>query len=300
MRSEANAPALATNVGPAFASLALALERVSDHAVLRRTGDGPLEVSACTPGPRAALAREAAQIALEEHGGAWEIELLHGAADLALGGKTPALVAAWCAARRAIGASCGLAKALSQLCPLQQQATGLPDPAGVAAALGRGGGWTVDLHPSFAISLPIAPGWVALCRPELPAWSARARRDAGPKQVPLMKHARQAARAGALGHLLCDEGAPDALVRVAFEDAVAEPGLGALFPGLHPALRGARRAGALGSWMSGAGPTLCAFARTRDAADASGEAMRDALAAHRIECAHEVVAIATPEPREER
>lgn len=296
MRSEASAPQLTTHIGPAFGCLALALDARSDVARLERTGEGILKVTA-PDSSRARLAAEAARLGLGDADGVWVLTLDASAAEDALGATTPALVAAWRAARSARGEDASVDDAVATLGALMQRSGGLPDPAGIAACAGDGAGWAIDLHPPRALSLRPALAWIALCTPEV-TWGPRRRRDASPREVAWMKHARQMARAGALGHLLCQPDASADSLRAAFEDAVSD-GFDALFPGMHPALRGARRAGALGSWMSGTGPTLCAYARGESEASAAADAMIDALEAHCVLAQARVVRVGISEERSE-
>ena len=267
MRSEASAPQLTTHIGPAFGCLALALDARSDVARLERIGEGPLKVKA-PDSSRARLAAEAARLGLGDADGVWALTLDASAAEDALGATTPALVAAWRAARSARDADASVDDAVATLGALMQHRAGSRTRRHRGLRRRRRG--VGDLHPPRALSLRPAPAWVASARPRSPGGPAG--RDASPREVAWMKHARQMARAGALGHLLCQPDAGADSLRAAFEDAVSD-GFDALFPGMHPALRGARRAGALGSWMSGTGPTLCAYARGETEASAAADAM---------------------------
>jgi homoserine kinase len=72
------------------------------------------------------------------------------------------------------------------------------------------------------------------------------------------------------------------LLPVATEDRVHQPYREALIPGLAQVFRAAREAGALGVTLSGAGPTVVAFA-TAGAAGV-GQAMQKAFSASGVEC----------------
>jgi homoserine kinase len=146
-----------------------------------------------------------------------------------------------------------------------------------------------ELHPPSARSSAAAPWHVAVCTPEVEV-PRTALKAALPNGVPLMKAVRHAARSHALVAAL-RAGDADA-ARAAFEDAIVEPVLGELFTGAHPALRGARRAGAVGAWMHANGPTLCALAPSADAAEAAAEAIVAALDAHATRCTRSVYPVA--------
>jgi homoserine kinase len=69
-----------------------------------------------------------------------------------------------------------------------------------------------------------------------------------------------------------------ALLARAVDDRIAEPARAGLLPGFAEAKAAALEAGALGSSISGSGPTVFALARGRDAAERVGRAMRQAYA----------------------
>lgn len=76
-----------------------------------------------------------------------------------------------------------------------------------------------------------------------------------------------------------------ALLGRAIDDRIAEPARARLLPGFIDAKRAAMEAGALGASISGAGPTAFAFARGDAAAAPIADAMREAYAAHGVQCA---------------
>jgi homoserine kinase len=71
------------------------------------------------------------------------------------------------------------------------------------------------------------------------------------------------------------------MIRVSFEDVVIEPQRAALIPGFHAVRRGALEAGALGCSISGAGPSMFAWA-LEAAAPAVLAAMRREFARHSL------------------
>jgi homoserine kinase len=70
-----------------------------------------------------------------------------------------------------------------------------------------------------------------------------------------------------------------ALLARAVDDRIAEPARAGLLPGFAEAKAAALAAGALGSSISGSGPTVFALARGSDAGERIGRAMRQAYAA---------------------
>lgn len=86
------------------------------------------------------------------------------------------------------------------------------------------------------------------------------------------------------------------MIRASFEDVVIEPQRMALIPGFSGVRAGAMREGALGCSISGAGPSIFAWAFESDAARVL-EAMRAALAAASVEIDSFVVDIESPGAR---
>ena len=70
----------------------------------------------------------------------------------------------------------------------------------------------------------------------------------------------------------------EALVRQGLDDVLVEPRRAALIPGFAAVKRAALDAGALGSSISGAGPSVFGWFRGRAAAEAGGAAMQRAFA----------------------
>jgi homoserine kinase len=81
------------------------------------------------------------------------------------------------------------------------------------------------------------------------------------------------------------------LLATAMDDRLHQPYRAALIPGMSQAISAAYAAGALGVALSGAGPTLMAFAR--DGADAIATALHDAFAQHGITCQTRLLAADT-------
>ena len=95
--------------------------------------------------------------------------------------------------------------------------------------------------------------------------------------VPLRDATRQWANLGALVHALHSNDL--ALLSRALDDAVAEPRRASLVPGLADIKRAALEAGALGSGLSGSGPSLFALCPSPQAAAPVAEAMTAAVRA---------------------
>jgi homoserine kinase len=130
------------------------------------------------------------------------------------------------------------------------------------------------LEPLDLIRLPVPDELhVVLVRPDQRMRTAEARavlpRDVS-RSIALHQAAQVAAMVAAFA--LSDYG----LLGRAVDDRIAEPARAGLLPGFSEAKAAALEAGALGSSISGSGPTVFALARGRESAERIGSAMREA------------------------
>jgi homoserine kinase len=132
--------------------------------------------------------------------------------------------------------------------------------------------------PPDIVTLPVPAGLTAVViHPDLEIETAKARALLG-DYVPLHDAVRQWANLGAFVHAL-HTGDFDLLSR-SLEDTIAEPRRAPLVPGLALIKRAAAEAGALGSSLSGSGPSLFALCRGDEAAKRVAAAMAGAVRAH--------------------
>jgi homoserine kinase len=133
-------------------------------------------------------------------------------------------------------------------------------------------------NPPDVIRLPIPDGLTAVVvHPDLEIETARARALLG-TDVPLADAIRQWANLGALVDAL-HRSDFDLLSR-AIEDTIAEPRRAPLVPGLAAIKQAAAAAGALGSSLSGSGPSIFALCRNHQTAQRVAAAMTAAVAEH--------------------
>jgi len=131
-------------------------------------------------------------------------------------------------------------------------------------------------HPPDIIRLPIPKGLTCVViHPDLEVETAKARALLG-TDVPLADAVKQWANLGALIHALHTSDF-DLLSR-SLEDSIAEPRRAPLIPGLADIKKAAKDAGALGSSISGSGPSVFALCRDRATADRVAAAMTAAVA----------------------
>jgi homoserine kinase len=125
--------------------------------------------------------------------------------------------------------------------------------------------------------LPIPALEVVIVLPDFQLLTADAR-AALPKQVPLSDAIFNASRVGFLIRAL--ETADYAKLRVAMQDRLHQPYRISLIPGMKEAFQAARDAGAAGVALSGAGPSLIAFAADGHDGIAAAAALAFALAGY--------------------
>jgi homoserine kinase len=133
------------------------------------------------------------------------------------------------------------------------------------------------MDPLDLIRLPVPEELhVVLVRPDQRMRTAEARAVL-PREVSRAVALHQAAHVAAMVAALAL--GDYALLARAVDDRIAEPARAGLLPGFAEAKAAALEAGALGSSISGSGPTVFALARGRDSAERVGRAMRQAYAA---------------------
>ncbi len=133
-----------------------------------------------------------------------------------------------------------------------------------------------SMHPMDVIQLPVPDELVVvLVRPEQEMRTAEAR-SVLPAQVSRAVALHQAAQVGAFVAALAS--ADYALLGRAIDDRIAEPARAGLLPGFAEAKVAALAAGALGSSISGSGPTAFALARGETSAARVAAAMVGAYA----------------------
>jgi homoserine kinase len=123
--------------------------------------------------------------------------------------------------------------------------------------------------------LPVPNGLTCVViHPDLEIETAKARALLG-TMVPLKDAVRQWANLGAMVDAL-HRGDFDLLAR-SLEDSIAEPRRAPLIPGLATIKKAAMDAGALGSSISGSGPSIFALCRNRTIADRVAASMAAAV-----------------------
>ena len=164
---------------------------------------------------------------------------------------------------------------------LLQMATNIEGhPDNVAPAIF--GGFTISVVTRGRVEcfslMPRMPLKLVVAVPQFPL-STRLARSVLPEQVRMRDAVFNVSRAALLVAALT-KGQPRFLCS-AFADALHQPYREKLIPGMRDVFRAARRAGALGASLSGAGPCLIAY--TLENEEAVGQAMVEAFKEHEIE-----------------
>jgi homoserine kinase len=128
-----------------------------------------------------------------------------------------------------------------------------------------------SLDPLDLVQLPVPEDlWVVIARPDQQLRTAQSR-SVLPDTIPRDVALHQAAQVGSMVAALA---AGDyALLGRAIDDRIAEPARARLMPGFREAKQAALAAGALGSSISGGGPTAFALVRGRKSGDRVASAM---------------------------
>lgn len=269
-------PASTSNLGPGFDTLGLALSLANDvtmtcKGLARRTGASgtpkvAVEVSGCGAGElgedEANLVWTAAKRVFDELGRhvdeARVVCVNRVPLSSGLGSSATACVSGAFAANEL----CDGPLSKQRLLEIVTEVEGHPDNA--APALW--GGLTVCFDRAGqpdAVRPPLRARFdVVACVPEAHV-ATEAARAALPIEVSHRAATLAVGRAAAVTAMLAG-GELDGLAE-AMEDTLHQPYRAALVPGMAEALEGARREGALCSFLSGAGPTLAAFVKRGDA-----------------------------------
>jgi homoserine kinase len=281
------APATVANLGPGFDVLGLALAGAGDVVTARRArGRGVVAVTVSGDGGKLPLDPErntagiAARATLERAGVpevGVELELAKGLPiGSGLGSSAASAAAAAFAVNLLLGAPLRKGELIEPCVEAEAFVSGR-HADNVAAALLGGLILVRSLDPLDVVRLPVPDGlMVAVVTPEIEVSTRRAR-EVLPQQVPLASSVQNAASLAAFV-AACHSG-DLALVARAVRDEIVTPARAPLIPGCAAVIDAALTAGALGSGISGSGPSIFALCRSERSAHEVAAAMRRAFAA---------------------
>jgi len=277
------APASVGNLGPGYDVLGAAVEQPGDRVVARRAdageaghhhpGEPGADLPPCDDDNTAAVA---ARLTLERLGVEWGVTLeLHKGLPLGsgLGSSGASAVAAAWAVNLLAGAPLAPAELVGPCAAAEAAACGSPHADNVAPSLMGGVTLVRGLDDVSRVNTGLDL-WLTLVTPAL-SLSTRDARQAIPARIPVQEAVHNCAHAATIVHALCTDDAE--LLSRAISDRVAEPRRAGLIPGFRQVQAAALSAGALGSSISGAGPTTFALCLGEQRARAARDAMTSAL-----------------------
>ena len=281
------APATVSNVACGFDVLGFALEAPGDRVTARLVPSGvtidriegdagrlPLDAARNTAG----VAALALLTTLGERRGV-ALTITKGLPlSSGLGGSAASAAAAVVAVDAVLGAKTPLDTLI--VCALEGERLGAGSAHADNIAPCLCGGFVLVRRPNppDVIRLPVPAGLIAvIVHPDLEIETARARALLG-TTVPLADAVRQWANLGALVDAL--HRGDFAQISRSLEDTIAEPRRAPLVPGFSMIKRAAADAGALGSSLSGSGPSLFALCQGPQVAARVAAAMTEAVKTH--------------------
>jgi homoserine kinase len=278
------APATVSNVACGFDVLGFALHEPGDEVTARLIPAGVHieEIS----GDNGRLPREAAKntagvavLALLTHlgyRGGIALRIKKGLPLASgLGGSAASAAAAVVAVDALIGAGTPVETLIACALEGERLGAGSAHADNIAPAICGGFVLVRRVSPPDVVRLPVPAGLTAVVvHPDLEIETAKARALVG-ETVALRDAVNQWANLGALVHGL--HTGDFALIGRSLEDTIAEPRRAPLVPGLGLIKRAAAEAGALGSSLSGSGPSLFALCASADIAARVAEAMTEAV-----------------------
>jgi homoserine kinase len=279
------APATVANLGPGLDVLGLALARPGDRVTAHLVPGGGVTIEAVT-GDGGALSLDAtkntagiaAQATITKAGVSTGVSLtLQKGMPIGsgLGSSAASAAAAAYAVNLLIGSPLRKAELIGP-CLAAEAAVAGRHADNVAPALLGGLILIRSIDPLDLVRLPVPEGLVvAVVTPKMEL-STREARAALPKDVPLSSLVRNSANVAALVSA-CYSGDLGLLAR-SMTDAVATPARAPLIPGCERVIEAALDAGALGSSISGAGPSIFALCRSERSAREVSSAMVAAFA----------------------
>jgi homoserine kinase len=281
-------PATVSNVGPGFDLLGFALERPGDELIVRRNDEGVLRLidqsgTSLPLDPAKNVAAIAASALLEE------LEVSDGF-DLVftkkinpgsgLGSSAASSVAAVVGINELLGAPLTAPELLPCAMEGEQSASGSYHADNIAPALL--GGFTLirGYDPLDIKHIPYPDDlWCAIVHPDLEFKTSEGRKLI-PTEVPL---STALAQAGNLAGLIAGLTTSDyGLIGRSVIDLFAEPYRTGRLPEFAQLRKKTIDTGALGSGLSGSGPSVFSLCRSEEIATAVSEVMRSHFAEHRI------------------
>jgi homoserine kinase len=284
------APASMGNVAVGYDVLGAAVDGLGDRVTVRRLEEPVVRIgsiSGCLtdlPTHPSDNTATAALLNLQEEGGlefGFEVDIEKGIPlGSGLGGSAASAVGAVVGAAHLLPETVSRNSLLPHALAGEAVASGDLHPDNVAPCLYGGLVLTHEMDPPDVISIPVPSGVeCVLVRPDrvLPTREARA---CLPETLPLTDSVRQTAHFGAFVAACYRDDL--ALLGRALRDLIVEPYRAELVPGFKDVQAAAMEKGALGCSLSGAGPTMFAWAVGNKQAHSVRDAMIQAFTQHDV------------------
>jgi homoserine kinase len=276
------APGSVGNVGPGFDVLGLAVEGIGDRVTVELT-DGPAQVAEVTGRDAELVPRDPARNVASIAASAWlrnariaknAIVSIDKGLPLAggLGGSAASSVGGALAACLAAGGNDDRNRLIAAALEAESTVAGR-HLDNIAACVTGGLALCRSVDPIDVVGIPVKEPWsVVLLSPRVRIETKQSRAIL-PRTWESAQWIQQMANTAALLHAFATGDAE--LLRRSLDDRYAEPLRAALIPNFHDVKQAALDAGALGSSISGGGPTI--FAIVADGAHACAAAMKAAM-----------------------
>lgn len=284
------APASMGNVAVGYDVLGAAVDGLGDRVTVRRLEEPVVRIGSISgrltdlPTHPSDNTATAALLNLQEEGGlefGFEVDIEKGIPlGSGLGGSAASAVGAVVGAAHLLPETVSRNSLLPHALAGEAVASGDLHPDNVAPCLYGGLVLTHEMDPPDVISIPVPSGVeCVLVRPDrvLPTREARA---CLPETLPLTDSVRQTAHFGAFVAGCYRDDLP--LIGRALRDLIVEPHRAQLVPGFSKVQAAAMEQGALGCSLSGAGPTMFAWAKSKEQAQSVRDAMEEAFAQHDV------------------
>ncbi len=281
-------PATVSNVGPGFDLLGFALEQPGDEIVIRRNSIGRLQLinesGAGLPlDPKQNIAAIAANSLLEELGNKDGFDLVFTKKinpGSGIGSSAASCVAAVVGINEILGSPLTTPQLLPFAMEGEEVASGSYHADNIAPALLGGCTLIRGYDPLDIKHIPYPDDlYCAVIHPDLEFKTSEGRKVL-PDSVPLKTALIQAGNLAGLVAGLCTD--DHALIGRSITDVFAEPIRSKKLPEFEKLKKLTLKEGALGTGISGSGPSLFSLCRSKEIATAVAEVMKKHFADHRI------------------
>lgn len=299
------APASVANVACGFDIFGFALEKPGDEVIVRSSQKKGVTLSKIT-GDKGALPLDPSKntvgvgvLKLLEKLGTKEgvdIELIkHMPLGSGLGSSAASAAASVFAVNEFFDKPFSTKQLVQFAMEAEKVACGSAHADNVAPALMGGFILIRSYEPLDLISIPLKKDlYCAVLHPKMEISTEKARKILK-KEISLKQHVIQSANAAGLIFAILE--GDYYLMGRCLQDVIAEPLRSTLIPGFAQIKAAALEAGALGSSISGSGPSIFALSQTKVQAEKIGEAMKKACEANKLDCDLYVSSINKQGPR---